>query len=124
MAASNPSAPRPVNITLDRARHELAIEWRDGHESHFPLDGLREACPCASCRGGHENMGPEHDPDLLELRPARSYEVEHIDLVGKYALQITWDDGHNAGIYTWDYLRRICPCEACEAARNAAGSTA
>lgn len=119
MAASNPSAPRPVSITHDRARHELVIEWRDGHESRFPLDALREACPCASCRGGHEFMGPEHDPDIITLHPVRTYQVENIEIIGKYAIQIAWNDGHNAGIYTWDYLRRICPCAACEAGRAA-----
>lgn len=117
-STSAPSNLRPKNIHLDREAHELRITWNDGHASVYPLDALREACPCAECRGGHEFMGPAHDPDLLLLTPARSYDVRDIQLVGKYALNIVWNDGHDAGIYTWKYLRRICPCPECEAARQ------
>lgn len=112
--------PTPTDITLDREQHELRITWKDNHQSTYPLDALREACPCASCRGGHEYMGEVHTPNLLELQPARPYQVFDIQLVGGYAIQISWDDGHSAGIYTWGYLRRLCPCEYCETARRAA----
>lgn len=62
------------------------------------------------CRGGHELMGREHDPDhILALTPARSYLVTGVEMIGNYALQPTWDDGHHTGIYTWEYLRRLCP---------------
>ena len=64
-------------------------------------------------------MGPEHDPNLIELKPARSYDVRDMQVVGNYALQFTWSDGHTAGIYTWNYLRRICPCPECQKARAA-----
>jgi len=105
----NENLPRPADIALDRERHELHIEWRSGGKSVYPLDALREACPCAVCRGGHDKMGPEHDPDFIELKPARSFQVENISLVGNYALNFVWSDGHTAGIYTWDYLYRINP---------------
>lgn len=117
-SSSAPTNLRPKNIHLDREAHELRVTWNDGHESTFPLDALREACPCAECRGGHEFMGPEHDPDLIFLTPARSYDVRDVHLVGNYALNIVWNDGHDSGIYTWKYLRRICPCSECEAARQ------
>jgi DUF971 family protein len=109
---------RPRDIAVDRANHELRIEWDDRHTSTYQFDILREACPCATCRGGHEFMGPEHDPDLIQLTPVRRYEVVSAQLVGSYALQIGWSDQHSAGIYTWDYLRRICPCPACQAERS------
>ncbi len=55
-------------------------------------------------------MGRAYDPEhILVLTPARSYEVEHVEIVGNYALQLFWDDGHHAGIYTWEYLYRLCP---------------
>ncbi len=111
---------RPAGVTLDRKAHELRVHWQDGHTSVYALDALREACPCAACRGGHEYMRPQFDPDLIELKPARSYNVQDIQLVGNYALQIFWDDGHSAGIYAWPYLRRICPCPSCRAARDQA----
>ncbi len=121
MTTNKQSKLRPADITLDRDAHELRITWNDEHVSTYPLDALREACPCAECRGGHEYMGPEHDPDLIMLAPARRYEVLNAQLAGRYALQITWSDGHDAGFYTWDYLRRICPCPQCEAERQAEG---
>ena len=102
--------PRPSGITLDRERHELRISWEDGLESVYPLDALREACPCAVCRGGHEYMGPAYDPDLRTIKPARRYEVRDVEVVGNYALRFYWDD-HDSGIYTWEYLRRISPPE-------------
>ncbi|MGF1504299.1 MAG: DUF971 domain-containing protein [Chloroflexi bacterium] len=100
---------RPTSITLDNEKHELRIEWPDDHTSVYPLNQLREACPCAFCRGGHDKMGREHDPVLLEIAPVKHYQVEHIQKAGKYALQIWWDDGHNAGIYSWEYLRKLAP---------------
>ena len=117
--ANNVGLLKPTGITLNRETHTLNVTWQDGHESIFPLNALREACPCAVCRGGHENMGRDHDPNIIDLKPARSYTVENLQIIGKYALQVFWSDGHSSGIYTWDYLRRICPCEECQAARRA-----
>lgn len=101
---------RPTNITLDRNRGVLVIDWTDGRSCEYPLSHLREACPCAECRGGHHNMGMAHAPDnLLDLKPTRSYIVENVEMVGNYALQFFWDDDHHAGIYTWEYLHHLCP---------------
>lgn len=105
--------PRPTSITLNKKDPEnqyLEIIWVDGEICHYPLPHLREACPCAECRGGHANMGMANAPkNLLTLTPARSYEVSEIHPVGNYALQPIWDDGHSSGIYTWEYLRYLCP---------------
>lgn len=103
---------RPKGITLNKKEQILEIAWDDGVVCQYPLAQLREACPCVECRGGHQFMGPAHMPDnLLELKPARSYTITALDRVGSYAIQPTWDDGHSTGIYTWDYLRRLCPVE-------------
>lgn len=102
--------PRPKDITLNRHDGVLVITWQDDLTCHYPLSHLREACPCVECRGGHAFMGLEHAPDnLLELKPARSYYVTDIQPIGNYAIQPVWDDGHATGIYTWEYLRLICP---------------
>jgi DUF971 family protein len=103
--------PRPIDITLDREQHELRIKWTDGTECRYPLDALREACPCALCRGGHEYMGKQFDPDLRTLQPTKHVTVREITMVGNYAINILWDDLHDEGIYSWDYLYRICPQE-------------
>lgn len=104
--------PRPASITLNKSEAYLEITWSDHRACRYPLTQLREACPCVECRGGHQNMGREHDPKnllTLELKPARSYKITAIERVGNYALQPIWDDGHNTGLYTWDYLSRLCP---------------
>ncbi|MDZ4769043.1 MAG: DUF971 domain-containing protein [Chloroflexota bacterium] len=103
---------RPTGIILDKNAGVLSITWLDGAVCLYPLSQLREACPCVECRGGHAFMGREHDPDnllTLTLTPARSYRIQTLDRVGNYAIQPTWDDGHHTGLYTWDYLRRLCP---------------
>jgi DUF971 family protein len=101
---------RPKAITLNKTEAYLEIVWSDEQVCRYPLGSLREACPCVECRGGHQFMGREYDPDnLLELKPKRSYGIQKIEMVGNYAIQPTWDDGHQTGIYTWDYLKRLCP---------------
>ncbi len=101
---------KPTGITLNKTEGYLEIQWADGAECRYPLPQLREACPCVECRGGHQFMGAAHAPDdILKLIPARSYAVTQIQMVGNYAIQPTWDDGHQTGIYTWDYLRLLCP---------------
>lgn len=103
---------RPTSITLNRTEGFLEIVWGDGRVCRYPLSHLREACPCVECRGGHANMGMEHAPEnILTLIPKRSYEVTELNPVGNYALQPVWDDGHSTGLYTWEYLRHICPPE-------------
>jgi DUF971 family protein len=102
----------PTNITLEQTIGVLIIDWSDGRVGRYPVSALRLACPCVECRGGHERMGRDYDPkNLLDLTPAQSYGVERLELVGNYALQFFWDDGHHSGIYTWDYLYRLCPAE-------------
>lgn len=102
----------PKEITLNQRDGELVIAWQDGRECHYPLDRLRLACPCAECRGGHDRMGPAYDPpDIMSVTPTRPYQAQNVAQVGNYALQFHWDDGHNAGIYTWDYLYRLCPAD-------------
>ncbi len=84
---------------------ELAIAWDDGVESYLSLETLRKACPCATCQG---------EPDALGrvVKPAVSYGPKSFDLlkiihVGGYAVQFHWGDGHNTGIYSYDYLRGL-----------------
>lgn len=85
------------------------LEWDDGHHSELPLAGLRAACPCAECRGGHATPG---SPDmlLLPLSSAQSPELESLEIIGNYALMLIWADGHSYGIYSWELLRQLCPC--------------
>jgi DUF971 family protein len=92
----------PVRIAASRSRG-LTIHWQDGHTSHFDLRYLRDHCPCAACATRPPSAFPIFTPaSIVAVEP-----------VGSYALRINWSDGHSTGIYSFDYLRRICPCGAC-----------
>ena len=101
------------DVTVRHEDQVLTIVWGDGHETVFPLEGLRYACPCAECQGGHENMGTPVDPAIFNQPAEKSWGVEKIRPVGNYAMQIFWSDGHNTGLYTWVRLRKMCPCNEC-----------
>ena len=103
---------KPINITVSKKRREFTVNWDDGHVSVYPFGLLRAACPCAQCRGGHENMRAEPDAGVfqLELEDSPTTRIENVKAVGSYALTIVWEDGHDFGIYNWHYLRALCPC--------------
>jgi DUF971 family protein len=118
-----PSAFDPRKKPIDVKVHVsngtgVDIVWTDGHSSHYDFAYLREECPCAMCNderskkrrfsetaaGGSSAVLPMFKP-----RPgARSAKP-----VGHYALQMDFTDGHTTGIYSYDYLRTICPCAEC-----------
>jgi DUF971 family protein len=106
------NSPRPTAITLNKQQGYLEITWNGEQVCQYPLSQLREACPCVECRGGHQFMGKQFDPEnILVLKPKRSYAIQSIERIGNYALQPNWDDGHHTGIYTWDYLWHLCPTQ-------------
>ena len=102
--------PRPTGITADRKEGTLTITWDDGSSCAYPFDLLRNACPCAECRGGHENMKPEPDDDVftIPIIDADKSKLENVTPVGNYAINIVWGDGHSYGIYNWHYLYALC----------------
>ncbi|HTX76500.1 MAG TPA: DUF971 domain-containing protein [Terracidiphilus sp.] len=116
--------PKKVRVLITEGKG-LEIEWADGHRSAWNFAWLRHACPCATCVDERTHQGrkagqPKAKPkDLLPMytppaKPASAHGV------GRYAIQFNWLDGHSAGIYSFDYLRRHCLCAEC---RFAAGET-
>ncbi|MFZ6018705.1 MAG: DUF971 domain-containing protein [Chloroflexota bacterium] len=105
----------PKKISANRTTRVLTIEWEDGHLSRYPFGLLRAACPCASCRGGHENMRSEPDEEVFEidLPESAATRMKKLEAVGSYAITIEWEDGHHFGIFNWQYLRKLCPCAIC-----------
>jgi prepilin-type processing-associated H-X9-DG protein len=94
------------------------IAWADGHASHYDFALLREKCPCAMCnderqkKEGQAQAAPGLSSPLLPMfKPKPSARAARA--VGNYALHIDFNDGHTTGIYSFDYLRTICPCETC-----------
>jgi len=108
---------RPASITANRETSQLIIVWNDGHESTYSFSLLRHACPCAECRGGHDKMSSNPDPNvfLLPVEDSRATQLRNLEAVGAYAMTIEWEDGHHYGIYNWRYLRKLCPCPECQA---------
>lgn len=106
----------PEKITANRNSTELTVVWNDGHTSVYPFGLLRAACPCASCRGGHENMRSDPDPEVFfhVLPDSPQTRLKNIEGIGSYAISFEWEDGHHFGIYNWSYLRKLCPCSECQ----------
>jgi len=95
------------------------ITWADGHFSHFDFAYLRDQCPCATCndeRTKKEAM-PAATTNLLSSPLLPMYKpkprAQGATQVGNYAVQISFTDGHSTGIFSYDYLRTLCPCEEC-----------
>ena len=109
----------PTGITANKNERTLSLTWKDGHVSVYPFGLLRAACPCASCRGGHENMHPEPEEAVFSANMPESAatRLNTIEAVGQYALTIEWQDGHHYGIYNWHFLRALCPCAECRATK-------
>jgi DUF971 family protein len=104
---------RPKDIAIDRSAGNLKITWADNHVSEFNLRWIRANCPCATCR--EERRAAELNTDLLKLSsgPLPSTQIAGAELVGNYAVRLTWTDGHTAGIYAFTSLRASCPCSYC-----------
>jgi ATP-binding protein involved in chromosome partitioning len=103
--------PMPTEI-VGLLRSTIALTWEDGHQTVYPARDLRLACRCASCieeMTGQPLLDPSQVPENVRARG--------IQLVGQYAIQIDWSDGHTTGIYNFRDLRARCPCAACTALR-------
>src|SRR5712692_8194045 len=95
----------PTEIKMD-SETELSIVWSDGHKSAYPAKYLRENCRCAVCieeLSGRKLLDPSTIPQ--DIKPLK------ISYVGRYAIHIQWSDGHSTGIYSFDQLRQLCPCD-------------
>jgi DUF971 family protein len=109
--------PKSVKVHLTTGAG-VDIEWGDGHVSHYGFVYLRDACPCAMCEEERGKTGRRPgDPAtakqgaLLIFKPtAKPLSAEG---VGKYAIKFSWNDNHDLGLYSWKFLREICPCEEC-----------
>jgi prepilin-type processing-associated H-X9-DG protein len=110
---------KPSDVKI-HVKHGAGVDiiWADGHASHYDFAYLREECPCATCndeRWKKEALaavsGVTSFPPLPMFKPKPSAQAATV--VGNYAVQITFSDGHATGIYSYDHLRSICPCAEC-----------
>ncbi|HWD97398.1 MAG TPA: DUF971 domain-containing protein [Bryobacteraceae bacterium] len=113
----------PEHIAVSKSKG-IEIDWKDGHHSSYGVEYLRDWCPCATCTGAHGTaprpksaVAPK---SAAAANPFQMYKPNTkmlgVEPVGQYAMRIQWNDGHNTGIYSYDHLRRICPCDECRGA--------
>src|SRR5882757_9848484 len=114
------SRKKPASVKVHVTSGQgVDITWSDGHASHYDFAYLREECPCAMCnderlkKAEHPQQAPVaiSSPLLPMFKAKINARAAHP--VGNYALRIDFNDGHSTGIYSFDYLRTICPCEDC-----------
>jgi len=122
------SAPRVGNDPKSVVVHlttgtGMEIEWKDGHRSVYTFAFLRDACPCALCEEERTKSGRKAG-EAAKLAPGAlpmfkpAMKALSAEAVGKYALKFSWNDKHDLGIYSWFYLREVCPCPECAAVRK------
>jgi len=93
---------QPVKVKLSADKF-LFIEWKDNSNSTFNLTMLRRICPCAPCLADRE----KHGKNYLPIFSRDQITIESIKPVGNYALGIKWKDGHDTGIYEYQYLYKL-----------------
>lgn len=98
-------APIPIEINHVKSTGIIRITWDDGHVGEYAQDYLRGYCPCAMCQGHGSSRKFVAVPDA---------KLQEIRAVGNYAVEFLWVDGHSTGIYSYDYLRSLCPCPSCQ----------
>lgn len=117
MDSSATPGPAPSRLDLKKDRG-LTVEWTDGSTSYYSIAYLRRMSPSADMRELREQM--KKNP--LTVLPSRGSSGEltatHAELVGNYAIKIRFSDGHDTGIFSWEYLREIDP----EAPKRESGS--
>ncbi len=92
------NSPQPTKIKAPHGARIFEIAWNDGQVQRIEHKVLRGYCPCAQCQGHH---------GVTRFVGGSNLELREIARVGNYALGLTWGDGHNGGIFTFEYLRRL-----------------
>lgn len=90
----------PTNIVLHQKSHQLEISFADGDTFKLPFEYLRVFSPSAEVRGHGKGQ------EVLQVGK-QNVGVTDIEAVGNYAVKLVFDDGHNTGLYTWDYLHEL-----------------
>ena len=110
--------PQTTPAALDLMRDERLLgRWEDGTTCTYPISLLRARCPCAQCKTIRQDQeakaaAPKPARPRLTVLPgdhSAPLSALSAELIGNYALKIEWSDRHGSGIYSFRYLREICP---------------
>ncbi|MCC7109203.1 MAG: DUF971 domain-containing protein [Deltaproteobacteria bacterium] len=93
----------PVDVQVHNESQRVDVKWADGHTSSYSISRLRGYCPCAECRG--------HSGGGLPWLDNQVSAIFDVVLVGRYAVNFKFGDGHATGLFRWDLLRRLDPTE-------------
>jgi DUF971 family protein len=114
----------PFDLQWEDDNTTVLVAWNDGHQSRYTLRYLRVICPCALCRDSHANSPIRTDtsadlsnPQLeenLDTLTDEQVALREAYPIGNYALGFSFADGHNDGVYSYRFLRGMCPCSACK----------
>ena len=97
MSGLTPDTPTPTEIKLHQKSRKLEISFSDGQRFEIPYEMLRVCSPSAEVRG--------HGPGQEVLQTGKkNVEITAVEPIGTYAIQPLFSDGHNSGIYSWEYL--------------------
>ncbi len=100
MAQPHHPSPQPTDIVLHQQSRKLEVAFDDGSRFELPCELLRVYSPSAEVRG--------HGPGQEVLQVGkRDVNIKAIDPVGAYAVRLVFSDGHDTGLYTWDYLHGL-----------------
>jgi DUF971 family protein len=100
MSMSDVKAPWPTEIRLKQDRRTLGVVFDDGVAHDITAEMLRVLSPSAEVQG--------HSPEQRKtIGGKQNVSIAAVDPVGNYAVRLTFDDGHNTGIFTWSYLRKL-----------------
>ncbi len=111
MHLATPPPPPPKHLDLKKDRG-LTVHWHDDTTTFYPIEYLRRMSPSAETRTLREQLAKNPLtvlPPSAVSDPAKPLTATNIEPVGNYAICITFSDGHNTGIYSWQYLREIDP---------------
>jgi len=119
--------PEKVKVLITEGKG-MEIDWADGHRSAWSFAWLREACPRATFVEERKQQGrtagqPKPRPTTVLPMYTTPAKPASAQAIGRYAIQFNWQDGHSGGIYSWDYLRRVCQCRECTFASEEATGT-
>lgn len=104
-------ASAPTGIHVIRNERVVEITWGPGHAGRYAIALLRRECRCAGCVdefSGRRTLDPASVADDISINAAA--------VVGNYAVRFSFSDGHETGLYTFEHLASLCPCERCSAA--------